>query len=50
MAEQVSPKEQDPPKRKFGLANTMGFLTIGLGIVSIFVFLVLVIINRAQHL
>ena len=30
--------EQEPPKRKFSLANTMGFLTIGLGMVSIFIF------------
>ena len=50
MVEQQSPKEPEPPKRKFSLSNTMGFLTIGLGIVSIFVFLVLLIINRAQHL
>ena len=42
--------EQEAPKRKFRLSNTLGFLTIGLGVVSIFVFLVLLIINRAQHL
>ena len=50
MAEQEFSKKQEPPIRKFSLSNAMGFLTIGLGVLSIFVFLVLVIINRAQHL
>ena len=50
MVEQQSSEEQEPPKRKFSLSNTMGFLTIGLGITSIFVFLILLIINRSQHL
>ena len=50
MAEQETPKGQELPKRRRSLANTLGFLTIGLGVVSIFVFLVLAIFNRAQHL
>ncbi len=50
MAEQETPREQELPQRRRSLANTLGFLTIGLGVVSIFVFLVLAFINRAQHL